>query len=61
MIIIFKRKCVLILLLLSLTCIKNEYNDHLCKTNSNSIKKYNNNEIIHENILHETQPKKKIN
>ena len=52
---IFKRKCALILLLLSLTCIKNEYDDHSCQANNNSVKKYNNDKILHERFLYETQ------
>ena len=57
MIIIFKLECALILLLLSLICIKIEHNDYSYQKNNNSIKKYDNNEILHERFLHKTQQK----
>ena len=58
---IFKRKYALILLLLSLICVKSEYNDYLYQTNNYSIKEYGNDKILYERFLHEIQQRKMIN
>ena len=50
----------LLLLLLSLICNKNQHNDYSCQANNNSIKKYNIDKILFERFLYEIQSKEMI-
>ena len=53
---IFKRKWALILSLLlslSLTCNRNQHDDHSCQANNNSVKEYDTDEILSERFLYE--------
>ena len=58
---IFKRKYRLILLLLPLINVKNEYNNYLCQTNNHLIKEYNSDKTLYKIFLHKIQQRKMIN